>query len=89
MLNERHRRKLIDGIVVAMSAPKSMKPKYGGDEESSADKGDEEEEESMPLEKGGDDVQYARDAARALGIEDISDEKARALCEALKGLLGA
>lgn len=87
MLNPKHRNKLIDGIVVAMSAPKGMRPKYGvskdGEEK---DDTAEEREEDMPEPEMGEDVEYARDAARALGMDDIDDKQAKAFAAAIKSI---
>ncbi|MEP6651828.1 MAG: hypothetical protein ABJA82_05355 [Myxococcales bacterium] len=85
MLSTNHRHKLIDSIVIAMGKPKgsASAPPMSKDEGSA-----EEEDAETPEQEGGEDIQFAKDAARALGMEEMDDEKARAFAEAVKGICG-
>lgn len=80
MINPDKRRKLIDGLVIAMGPAKGAAKKKPEASES--------EDAEMPEEEGGDDIQFAKDAARALGVKDMDDAQAEAFAEAIKGLVG-
>jgi hypothetical protein len=84
MISSKHRNKLIDGIVVAMSAPKGMRPKYGADAEDKKETPDEPEgdEGDSPAEESEEGTQYASDAFRAMDDKDPA-----AFREAIWGLM--
>lgn len=88
MLNPKHRHKLIEGLVVAMGKPRSEAAPSKSD--SDYDTGPEPDEGS-PREEAADDTEAmacARDAARAIGIDDLDDDKARAFVEAIRKIAG-
>jgi len=90
MLNEKHRHKLIEGLVVAMGKPKSVPAPSKSSEGSDYDAGPEPDEGS-PKEEATDDqeaMSCARDAARAIGIDDLDDDKAHAFVEAIRKIAG-
>lgn len=81
MINGRHRHKLIEGLVLAMGKPDSG----GSSSKGSPPEGSDEEEKSeSPKEEDDEGIQCAKDAARALGMDDLDDDKARAFAEAIR-----
>jgi hypothetical protein len=105
MLTERHRHKLIEGLVGAMGSPERAKPKVviaiGGpprgesddmkandDAPGAEDSPEEEAGETEGEETDEESMKCARDAARALGMDDLDDDKARAFAEAIKSIVG-
>lgn len=95
MVNPRHRHKLIEGLVIAMGKPSKSSSKPPAMMSSKDDDGDmgggDEPDEGSPAEESQDEdegVKCAKDAARALGMGDIDDEKARAFAEAIRTIAG-
>lgn len=92
MLNlDRHRKKLIDGIVIAMGKPSSSDthrmPDGSSMKNSDMEEGSPNEEAAeTPEDENTEDLQFAKDAARALGQEDMTDEDAKAFAEAVKSI---
>jgi len=89
MISGRHRHKLIDGLVIAMGKPDSGrdKPMASGD----GDSDESEPDEGTPREEKQDDAETlscARDAARAIGVDDLDDDQARSFAEAIKKIAG-
>ena len=86
MINTDKRRKLIDGLVIAMGPAKAAAKKPSG-AKAYGDEPEEPEETDAPVE--GDEsedegVKCARDAARALGMPELSTQKAKSFAEAIR-----
>lgn len=100
MLTDKHRHKLIEGLVGAMGgaarptkAPVVVAIEHGGSSSDDAGgAGDEgspaEEGAESPDEETSEGMKCARDLGNALGIDDIDDTKARAIVEAIKTIAG-
>lgn len=92
MISGRHRHKLIDGLVIAMGKPDyGRKADSAGDAEGDMDPDKEEPDEGSPREEKKDDEEQlscARDAARALGVDDLDDDQARGFAEAIRKIAG-
>lgn len=94
LLNDKHRHKLIDGLVIAMGKPVGKPSPSGGSAQAedvggSVDEGSPEEETAeSPDEETSEGMKCARDLSSALGIDDIDDTKARAIVEAIKTIAG-
>lgn len=79
MLSERHRHKLVDGLVMIMGKPDSKMPPPSDSKET---------ETQAPAEDDSEGLQCAKDAARALGITDMDDKKADAFATAIREIAG-
>lgn len=91
MISGRHRHKLIDGLVIAMGKPDYGRKAEPSDAEGDVDPDKEEPDEGSPSEERKDDEEQlscARDAARALGVEDLDDDQARGFAEAIRKIAG-
>ena len=94
MITGRNRHKLIQGLVVAMGKPEDgeSKPSKSGYSSDSDGPDAEEPDEGSPAEESKDDqeaMSCARDAAHALGREDMDDAKAKSFVEAIRAIAGS
>lgn len=86
MLTDRHKRKLIDGLVMVMGKPSSSKmpPPTTSDDKEEAD----EPQAERDTESSDEGIQCAKDAARALGMPALDDDKAEAFATAIREIAG-
>lgn len=80
MLSNHHRHKLIDGLVIAMGKPTSKMPPTDSAEPDEGSPDEESQDES-------EGIKCAKDAARALGMDNLDDDKAAAFAEAIRTIV--